>query len=100
MSVASPAGHILHDWGLDRKKQILAKVADAVNDGGQVVIYGTMIDDDRREAVMPLMMGLNMLVETPDGFDYTPRQCIEWLEEAGFQDGEARPLPGFRRRWS
>lgn len=87
-------GHILHDWGLDEKKEILPKVADAVSEGGAVIVYGTMIDDDRREAELPLLMSLNMLVETPRGFDYTPRQCIEWLHEAGFEGGEARVLPG------
>lgn len=87
-------GHILHDWGLDEKKTIISKVADAVNEGGLVVIYGTMIDDDRQEVELPLLMSLNMLVETPNGFDYTPRQCIEWLHDSGFEGGEAQNLPG------
>ena len=87
-------GHILHDWGLERKREILEKVADAVNPGGAVIVYGTMIDEERREAVTGLLMSLNMLVETPNGFDYTPGQCIEWLHEAGFEGGESEPLPG------
>lgn len=87
-------GHILHDWGRDEKQQILSKVAEAVDKGGQVVIYGTMIDEDRREADVPLMMSLNMLVETPNGFDYTPSECIEWLHDAGFAGAEVRSLPG------
>lgn len=90
-------GHILHDWGLDGKQEILTKVAEAVNPGGAVIVYGTMIDEDRREAETALLMSLNMLIETPDGFDYTPSQCIEWLHEAGFEGGEARELPGPER---
>jgi phospholipid N-methyltransferase len=87
-------GHILHDWGLEDKRAILSKVAKAVNPGGAVTVYGTMIDEERREAELPLLMSLNMLIETPDGFDYTAGQCIEWLHEAGFEGGEAQPLPG------
>ncbi|MFB6303513.1 MAG: hypothetical protein ABEH78_11725, partial [Haloferacaceae archaeon] len=59
-----------------------------------VVVYGTMIDDERRENEMGLLMSLNMLVETPDGFDYTHRECIEWLREAGFTDPTVEQLPG------
>ena len=87
-------GHILHDWGLEEKQAILEKVADAVNPNGAVIVYGTMIDEDRRESVSGLLMSLNMLIETPNGFDYTPGQCIEWLHDAGFAGGEARELPG------
>lgn len=87
-------GHILHDWGLDDKRAILSKVAEAVNPGGAIIVYGTMIDEERREAELPLLMSLNMLIETPAGFDYTARQCIEWLHQAGFEGGESRPLPG------
>jgi phospholipid N-methyltransferase len=87
-------GHILHDWSLDDKRAILSKVAEAVNPGGAIIVYGTMIDEERREAELPLLMSLNMLIETPAGFDYTAGQCIEWLLEAGFEGGEAQPLPG------
>jgi hypothetical protein len=87
-------GHILHDWSLGRKQEILGKVSEAVNPGGTIIVYGTMIDEERREAEMPLLMNLNMLVETPNGFDYTPSQCIQWLHESGFEGGEARELPG------
>lgn len=87
-------GHILHDWGLDDKREILAKVSEAVNPRGAVIVYGTMIDEERRDAELPLLMSLNMLLETPEGFDYTAGECIEWLHDAGFEGGEARPLPG------
>lgn len=87
-------GHILHDWGLGEKRTILDKVADAVNEGGAVIVYGTLIDDRRRENEMGLLMSLNMLVETPDGFDYTHSECAEWLREAGFTDPAVEQLPG------
>lgn len=87
-------GHILHDWGLDDRRTILSKVYDAVSSGGAVVVYGSMIDEERREATLPLLMSLNMLIETPEGSDYTPGQCVEWLHDAGFEGEEVSPLPG------
>lgn len=87
-------GHILHDWGLEDKREILSKVHDAVYPDGAIIVYGTMIDEERREAELPLLMSLNMLIETPKGFDYTPRQCIEWLHDAGFEGGKVEDLPG------
>jgi phospholipid N-methyltransferase len=87
-------GHILHDWGLDEKRHILRKVSDAVTDGGAIVVYGTMMDDARRRNEMGQLMSLNMLVETPNGFDYTHGECIGWLREAGFTEPEVEQLPG------
>ena len=31
------------------------------------------------------MMSLNMLIETPGGFDYTGADCAGWMKEAGFR---------------
>ena len=50
---------------------LLSKVFDALPEGGAVAVYDTIIDDDRRENAFGLMMSLNMLIETPGGFDYT-----------------------------
>ena len=40
-------GHILHDRDLDEKKMLLRKAHDALNPGGAVVIYESVIDDDQ-----------------------------------------------------
>ncbi len=87
-------GHILHDWGLETKKQLLEKARDAVSEDGALIVYGTVIDDDRRENAFGLLMSLNMLIETPDGFDYTFEECRSWMEEAGFSGAEKRSLNG------
>jgi hypothetical protein len=31
-------------------------------------------------------MSLNMLIETPGGFDYTGADCRAWTDEAGFSE--------------
>jgi hypothetical protein len=87
-------GHILHDWDLAQKKMLLGKVFDALPKGGAVIVYDAIIDDDRRKNVFGLMMSLNMLIETPGGFDYTAADCQAWVREAGFSRTRAEPLAG------
>ena len=40
------------------------------------------------------MMSLNMLIETPEGFDYTAADFDHWAKEAGFTHTEILPLAG------
>ena len=53
-----------------------------------------MIDDDRRQNVFGLMMSLNMLIETSDGFDYTFADFTRWAQQAGFSRTELMHLAG------
>jgi len=87
-------GHILHDWDLAQKKALLGKVFDALPKGGAVIVYDTIIDDDRRENAFGLMMSLNMLIETEGGFDYTGEDCQAWMHEVGFSKTRVEPLVG------
>ncbi len=87
-------GHILHDWDLETKRMLLRKAHAALPPGGAVVVYDSIIDDDRSQNAFGLMMSLNMLVETPGGFDYTGADCVGWMREAGFQDCRVEHLVG------
>jgi hypothetical protein len=87
-------GHILHDWDLAQKKVLLGKAFDALPKGGAVIVYDAIIDDDRRENAFGLLMSLNMLIETPTGFDYTGEDCQAWMREAGFSKTRVERLVG------
>ncbi len=87
-------GHILHDWNLEQKLRLIQKTYDALPAGGAVIIYEALIDDDRRENALGLLMSLNMLIETPGGFDYTGADCQEWLRDVGFRTTRVEPLVG------
>lgn len=87
-------GHILHDWDLNEKKMLLRKAHEALNTGGAVVVYESIIDDDRSKNAFGLLMSLNMLIETPGGFDYTGKDCIGWMKEAGFREARVEHLVG------
>jgi hypothetical protein len=87
-------GHILHDWNLADKKMLIGKAFEALNPGGALVVYDALIDDDRSQNAFGLLMSLNMLIETPGGFDYTSADCIGWMKEAGFREAHAEHLIG------
>jgi precorrin-6B methylase 2 len=87
-------GHILHDWDLKQKKVLLSKAREALPKGGALIVYEAIIDDERRENAFALLMSLNMLIETPGGFDFTGADCQGWMAEAGFSETRVEPLVG------
>jgi SAM-dependent methyltransferase len=87
-------GHILHDWDLDEKRHLIAKVFDVLPEGGAFIAFDSVIDDERRENAFGLLMSLNMLIETPGGFDYTGADCAAWMRDAGFRETHVEHLVG------
>ena len=57
---------------------------NALPAGGAFVAIENVIDNDRRENVFGLLMSLNMLIETSDGFDHTFADLERWAKAAGF----------------
>jgi O-methyltransferase domain/Dimerisation domain len=87
-------GHILHDWDLAQKRLLLKRVHDALPQGGALIVYDAIIDDERRENAFGLLMSLNMLIETKGGFDYTGADCQGWMHEVGFSQTRVEHLIG------
>jgi O-methyltransferase/methyltransferase family protein len=87
-------GHVLHDWNLDEKQELIARAYAALPPGGALIVYESIIDDERRANTFGLLMSLNMLIEMPGGFDYTGAQCQAWLREAGFRETYVEHLVG------
>jgi cyclopropane fatty-acyl-phospholipid synthase-like methyltransferase len=87
-------GHILHDWDLEQKRDLLAKAYAALPAGGALIVHEALIDDARRENVLGLLMSLNMLIETPGGFDFTGADCQGWMRTAGFRQTRVEHLVG------
>jgi hypothetical protein len=47
-------------------------------------VYDNIIDNERRHRPHGLLASLNMLIDTPAGFEFTERECSDWMREAGF----------------
>lgn len=87
-------GHILHDWNLDEKRMLLDKAFAALPEGGALIVFEALIDDERRQNAFGLIMSLNMLIETPGGFDYSGKDCAAWMRAAGFKETRVEHLVG------
>ena len=87
-------GHILHDWNLEEKKTLIQKAYDALPENGVLLVFESIIDDERRENAFGLLLSLTMLIETPGGFDYTGADCCGWMKEAGFRETRVEHLAG------
>jgi hypothetical protein len=88
---ALPGGHdvillsmILHDWDEEQNRAILAKCHAALPPGGTVVISELLLNDERSGPAPAALMGLNMLVETEGGRNYSAAEYGAWLTDAGF----------------
>jgi hypothetical protein len=87
-------GMILHDWNLEKKKQLIGAAYAALPAGGALVAIEALIDDARRENVFGLLMSLNMLIEFGEAFDYSGADFRGWCLEAGFKRVEVMHLAG------
>ena len=77
-------GNILHDWGKADKKMLIRKAYDALPKGGALVVIENIIDDNRSENAFGLLLSLNMLIETSEGYDFSASDFSELAKEAGF----------------
>ncbi len=87
-------GNVLHDWNEENKIKLIQKAYDALPDGGAFIAIEAVIDNDRRQNAFGMMMSLNMLIETADGFDYTFDDFNRWTKQIGFKSATLMPLTG------
>jgi predicted O-methyltransferase YrrM len=87
-------GMILHDWNVEKKRQLIQAAYKALPAGGAFVAIENLIDDERRKNVFGMMMSLNMLIEFGEAFDFSGADFAGWCKEAGFKRTEVLPLQG------
>jgi hypothetical protein len=85
-------GNILHDWGSKDKQRLISKAYEALPEGGSFVVIESMIDDDRNQNAFGLLMSLNMLIETPEGSNFSAGEFDMWARQVGFSRTYVLPL--------
>jgi len=83
---------ILHDWDEGVGRRLLADCFEALEPSGAVIVCELLLDDDRSGPASAALMGMNMLVETEGGQNYTGAQYADWLVSAGFEPPQVVPL--------
>ncbi len=87
-------GHVLHGFDLAERNLIIRKAYSALRDGGALIIYDAIIDDERRSNAHGLLMSLHMLLETTGGFECAGSDYRAWIQEAGFRESYVEHLVG------
>jgi SAM-dependent methyltransferase len=87
-------GHVLHNWNLEQKRMLVRKAYAALRPGGLFVVHESLIDDERRQHAFGMLMSLNMLLVTREGFGFTGAECQSWMWEAGFGKTRVEHLCG------
>ncbi|MDA2806862.1 methyltransferase [Nocardiopsis suaedae] len=87
-------GHVLHDWDEEVKRMLVRKAHEALEPGGRLLVYESLIDDGRRTNTMGMLTSLNVSLVSVGGRGYTGAQCREWMADAGFGGITVRHLDG------
>jgi predicted O-methyltransferase YrrM len=86
-------GHIVHSEGEKHGKELLRKSYAALRPGGKLLIAEYVPNDARTGPAMPLLFGMNMLLQTEEGNVFTLREYRAWLKAAGFGKVTTIPVP-------
>ena len=82
-------GRILHDWGDEKIRRLLARIYAALPAGGGLLIAERLLHDDLAGPVSTHMQSLNMLVAT-EGRERSFAEYAGLLAEAGFAEMEGK----------
>ncbi|GAA3582964.1 methyltransferase [Amycolatopsis ultiminotia] len=87
-------GHVLSDWNADERLTLLRKAADALEPGGELLVYDRMLvaGTDNREN---LVASLSLMLMTDGGGAYSVAELQEQARTAGFGRFTHRPLGAY-----
>jgi len=90
-----PTGHdvallslVLHDWDERTCRELLDKCYVALDAGGTLIVSELILNAERSGPPAAALMGMNMLVETQGGKNYSETEYVAWLTDAGFSQIE------------
>jgi ubiquinone/menaquinone biosynthesis C-methylase UbiE len=94
-----PAGHdaalvsnILHMFPEAACRDLIDKIATALEPGGMVILTEFHLEEDGAHPPSGSLFSVNMLLSTEGGRSYTVSQMIRWLESSGFSGAEFREI--------
>ncbi len=75
---------IFHAYAPEECLSMLKKAHAALNRGGRVVVHEFYLDETRANPPQGAIFAINMLVNTPAGRSYAPKEMSGWMKRAGF----------------
>ncbi len=82
--------NVLHDWDVPQNKQLVARCADALPSGGQLLIHDVFMNDDH-DGPLPIALYSAALFTLTEGRAYSAAEYKAWLIEAGLSPGDVIP---------
>lgn len=86
-------GHICHSEGRLYTQSLFKKCYKALKQNGVLAIAEWVPDKNRKESLLPLLFGVNMLMHTEEGDVFTFEEYSIWLKESGFKRVEELDAP-------
>jgi hypothetical protein len=91
----APLSHIVHFLSVEKDKVLLRRIYDSLPDeNGVILISEWLLNDEKTGPVPPALTGLAMIVDMPEGRNYSYAEVSEMLTDIGFMNIEKRPLAG------
>ncbi len=82
--------NVLHDWDVPACRALIGRLADALPDGGQLLIHDVFLDDDLG-GPLPVALYSASLFSLTEGRAYSAAEYRDWLEAAGLKPGPIVP---------
>lgn len=84
--------HLLHSEGPASCAAIVAKAAEALSEGGLLLVQEFILDDNRTAPLHPALFSLNMLIGTPQGQAYAQGELATMMRQAGLDGVQRLPI--------
>jgi len=84
---------VLHQESPQSILSLLRKAYASLNPGGVVNVMDMMTDSTHTKPKFSALFGVNMALTAENGWVFSDLELKEWLQEAGFTDFAAKPLP-------
>ena len=85
---------IIHSLDEEENLQVLARIKEALNPGGLLVIRDFLVDDSHTQPTQAAIFAVNMLVNTQGGRTYSFKEIAGWLKKLDFENIHHRDLDG------
>jgi SAM-dependent methyltransferase len=82
--------NVLHDWDVPQARALVARCAEALAPGGQLLIHDVFLNDDL-DGPLPIALYSASLFRLTEGRAYSGAEYRGWLAEAGLAPGAIAP---------
>jgi len=85
---------VLHGYGPDECRRIIAGAVDSLTPGGLIMIHEFFLNSTKDGPLFPALFSLNMLINNPGGRSYSEDEISAMLTENGVRNLKRLPFVG------